>query len=177
MDEADARRIVADLIAGAADDPHYPMKLVVSAVERFARGWIVYYCAEDPQIRLAGNAPYLVDEATGGVYGTGTAYAVEHYVENYLRTGSPHRYRVGSRGSPSGDGGMVCIAQFEPPGVQARMQAWREGNLDRYGPADEWVVDVGRSDGGEVVRVWVTFKNYGYEWLLPPETPGRGVEP
>jgi hypothetical protein len=43
-----------------------------------------------------------------------------------------------------------------PPDAQARYRAWREANLDRYGPVAEWEVDLGRAiDGRDFVAVWV----------------------
>ena len=79
-----------DHIAGKGDDPHDPRTPVVTRVEPFARGWVVFYGAAEDDVLLAGNAPLLVDAATGELVETGTAHPVEHYVENYLRTGSPH---------------------------------------------------------------------------------------
>ncbi|MDP8908604.1 MAG: hypothetical protein M3N47_05700 [Chloroflexota bacterium] len=90
MDEAAARALVEDLITGFGGDPGDPWTPVVTLLDRFERGWIVYYGAAEPDVMLAGNAPYLVDELSGDVVRTGSAEPVEHYVHNYLRTGNPH---------------------------------------------------------------------------------------
>ena len=40
---------------------------------------------------LAGNAPFLVERKTGKLYELGTSEPVEHYIENFLSSGDPHR--------------------------------------------------------------------------------------
>ena len=35
---------------------------------------------------LAGNAPYIVNRATGELLPTGPAYPIEHYIEEYEKT-------------------------------------------------------------------------------------------
>ncbi|MGB3177539.1 MAG: YrhB domain-containing protein [Albidovulum sp.] len=40
---------------------------------------------------LAGNAPFLVERETGMLHVLGTAELVEHYIENFLSSGDPHR--------------------------------------------------------------------------------------
>jgi hypothetical protein len=90
VDEAEARALVEQRIAGMGDDARDPWTPEIKRVDRFERGWIVFYGAVEPDVLLAGNAPYLVDETTGAVHVTGTAYPTRVYVENYLRTGNPH---------------------------------------------------------------------------------------
>ncbi|HEV2059344.1 MAG TPA: hypothetical protein VGR11_08295 [Solirubrobacteraceae bacterium] len=90
MDEAAARALVEDVIAGFGGDSDDSWTPVVTRLDRFERGWIVYYGAAESDVTLAGNAPYLVDELSGDVVGTGSAEPVAHYVDNYLRTGDPH---------------------------------------------------------------------------------------
>jgi hypothetical protein len=52
--------------------------------------------------------------------------------------------------------GRICVAAFMPPDAQARYHAWRQMNIDRYGPVNEWEVGVGRAIGGkDFVAVWV----------------------
>jgi hypothetical protein len=90
IDESEARALVEQRIAGSGDDQHDPWTPVVTSIDRFERGWIVYYGASESGASLAGNAPFLVDERSGAVVVTGTARPIEHYVANYLRTGDPH---------------------------------------------------------------------------------------
>ena len=51
--------------------------------------------------------------------------------------------------------GFVCVALFMPPDAPSRAQAWKETNIDRYGPPHEWRIDVGRALGGDFFRFWV----------------------
>ncbi len=59
-------------------------------------GWVFFYNTQrfietgDIIHALAGNAPYLVERATGRVLATGTAYPTADYIANYERTGDPH---------------------------------------------------------------------------------------
>jgi hypothetical protein len=51
--------------------------------------------------------------------------------------------------------GLVCVAVFPPPDAASRAKEWKEANLDRYGPPDQWQIDVGRAVGGDFFRFWV----------------------
>jgi hypothetical protein len=59
-------------------------------------GWVFFYNTGrfietgDSLYALAGNAPYLVERATGRLLPTGTAYPLDHYLAAYERTGDPH---------------------------------------------------------------------------------------
>lgn len=54
-------------------------------------GWIFFYQSKrfletrDLGHAIAGNAPVIVDRRDGSVHSTGTAYPVEHYVQEYRR--------------------------------------------------------------------------------------------
>jgi hypothetical protein len=54
-------------------------------------GWVFFYESRiytETQIFsycLAGNAPIMVNKKDGSVLATGTAYPVEHYIEEYRR--------------------------------------------------------------------------------------------
>ena len=56
-------------------------------------GYIFFYDSSkhietgDVEYALAGNAPILIDKLTGCLYVTGTAYPIEHYLENYEKYG------------------------------------------------------------------------------------------
>jgi len=60
-------------------------------------GWIFFYTSRkwyetnDIDYAIAGNAPIIVEKETGKLYETGTAYSIEHYIENYEKYGDPHR--------------------------------------------------------------------------------------
>lgn len=52
--------------------------------------------------------------------------------------------------------GRTCVAAFMPPDAYARYEVWRTTNEERYGPVEDWEVDVGRAAGGkDFVAVWV----------------------
>ena len=59
-------------------------------------GWVFFFTSRkwnetgDLRYAIAGNAPYLVERASGRCFPTGTAYGIEHYIDNYERTGDPH---------------------------------------------------------------------------------------
>jgi len=60
-------------------------------------GWVFFYNTKkyvetgDVRYCLFGNAPIIVSQPNGKIYVTGTAYPVEHYIENFKRFGDPHR--------------------------------------------------------------------------------------
>jgi hypothetical protein len=51
--------------------------------------------------------------------------------------------------------GFVCVAAFQPPDASSRARAWEEANRDRFGPHDEWQIDIGRAVGGDFYAFWV----------------------
>jgi len=91
IDAGRARELVEERIADFGKHPHDRWTPVITRVEGFERGWIVYYGAAEPDAMLAGNAPFIVDSQTGDVHATGTARPIEEYIANYLRTGDPHQ--------------------------------------------------------------------------------------
>jgi len=59
-------------------------------------GWVCFYTSEkwhqtgDLKYAVAGNAPFIVEKATGNVLITGTAEPLENYINRYEATGSPN---------------------------------------------------------------------------------------
>jgi hypothetical protein len=52
--------------------------------------------------------------------------------------------------------GRICVAAFMPPEAHASYQTWKQANIARYGPPDDWQIDIGRAvGGGDLVAVWV----------------------
>jgi hypothetical protein len=49
----------------------------------------------------------------------------------------------------------VCVAVFMPPNAGAQLEAWRKRNADPYGPREDWVINIGRAEGGDFASVWV----------------------
>ncbi len=81
-------------LPGHADKPR--RHLVVWSTDEHDFGWVFHWCTrefletEDFRYALGGNAPLIVDRHDGKMYSTGTAYALEHYL---------NRYRRGDRGN------------------------------------------------------------------------------
>lgn len=60
-------------------------------------GWVFFYesikflNSGDSTHALVGNAPIIVSRRDGQLHSTGTAEPIEAYIENFKRSGSPHR--------------------------------------------------------------------------------------
>ena len=56
----------------------------------------------------------------------------------------------------------VCVASFEPPDVGKQYEAWRQENLNRFGPPDGWHIQIGQHiSGRDFVAVWVLEQHAG----------------
>lgn len=74
-------------------DPYWPdkPKLLVDDEQTIEKewGWVFFYNTSeyikfgDIDEELVGNAPYIVNKNTGEIIETGTAYDIEHYIEEY----------------------------------------------------------------------------------------------
>ncbi|MBB3194088.1 YrhB domain-containing protein [Roseateles terrae] len=59
-------------------------------------GWVFFYTSKlwqetgEVQHAVGGNAPLIVERKAGRILATGTAYAIEHYIANYERSGNPN---------------------------------------------------------------------------------------
>ena len=59
-------------------------------------GWVFFQTSKkwhetnDIEYAIAGNAPIIVEKDTGKLFFTGTAYPMEHYIQNYEKSGDPH---------------------------------------------------------------------------------------
>jgi hypothetical protein len=87
-DEARSR-VLAELERGCGLGSG-PQELVIIDEATLERpwGWVFFYNtrgARDGDIlqSLAGNAPFIVNRFDGTLRATGTAYAIEHYIEEY----------------------------------------------------------------------------------------------
>lgn len=73
-----------------------PLRLLEDQTIERGIGWAFFYNAAlppgsgDADALLAGNAPIIVDKRDGSLHETGTAHPIEHYLDNYERTGTPH---------------------------------------------------------------------------------------
>jgi hypothetical protein len=74
----------------------YKIALQLDRIEEREFGWIFFYGAAKrlktglKPIVVAGNAPFIVERASGRVMDCGTAFPIDHYIDNYLKTGNPH---------------------------------------------------------------------------------------
>ena len=61
-------------------------------------GWVFFYESKayvdsgEFSEKLAGNAPVIVSRPDGNLHVTGTAHPIDVYIENFTRTGDPHRH-------------------------------------------------------------------------------------
>jgi hypothetical protein len=87
-----ARKYVQDL----ARECGVPLNLLEGETIERDFGWCFFFDAQplpgsrETETLLAGNAPVIIDRRDGSLHETGTAYPVEHYLDNYERTGTPH---------------------------------------------------------------------------------------
>ncbi len=60
-------------------------------------GWVFFYQSKkfiesgDYAYALGGNAPLLVSRQDGKLHTTGTAHPIETYINNFRRSGDPHK--------------------------------------------------------------------------------------
>jgi hypothetical protein len=93
MTASEAERRIQDFLDTLHETVVFPpapkMKVLSDLTDERDWGWIIYYQSEeyletqDPSDMLAGNAPYFVNRSTGEMIHTGTAYPIEHYVQEY----------------------------------------------------------------------------------------------
>ncbi len=77
-----------------ADDPGWEW---IVRTEEHEFGYVLFYAprgmmeSEDVNYFVDGNAPYIYERVTGRLLVTGTAQSIETYLDNYRKTGDPHR--------------------------------------------------------------------------------------
>jgi len=93
-----AHKLVADQVCVRPSwlPPEDEIVIVDTKTIERSWGWVFFYTSkrwletQDISYALAGNAPLIVERETGHLLTTGTAYSIEHYIENYERTGDPN---------------------------------------------------------------------------------------
>ncbi len=94
--KAEAVAIVTSYLAKLSVDAGMKLGLVESATLEHSFGWVFFYQSEaflesgNFSDRLAGNSPLIVDCKDGSLHETGTAYAIEVYLNRYEKFGNPH---------------------------------------------------------------------------------------
>lgn len=86
IDRSEAKHLVEELLRRESDED---IAIVEGATLERPFGW-VFFCNTRQYVEtgnvshsLAGNAPYIVNQVTGAVVLTGTAYPIEHYISAY----------------------------------------------------------------------------------------------
>jgi len=93
-----ARELVAKQVCRRPDwlPPDDEIIIIDEATIEKPWGWVFFFSSKkwmetnDTKYAIAGNAPIIVEKATGKLITTGTARETEYYIENYERTGNPH---------------------------------------------------------------------------------------
>jgi hypothetical protein len=57
-------------------------------------GWVFFYGSRNPNERIAGNAPIIVDRIDGEIRITGTAQPLDTYIRQYEATLPPARLQM-----------------------------------------------------------------------------------
>lgn len=85
---------IAELCIELPDDD----EIIILEQETIDRpwGWVFFYTSRkwyetsDDIYAIAGNAPILVEKATGTLFETGTAHSIEHYIAQFEQYGDPN---------------------------------------------------------------------------------------
>ena len=78
-------------------NPEIELVIVDELTQEHEFGWVFCYNSkkylEGASLKntLLGNAPIIVDRNSGQFFITGTARGLNYYVENFKKTGNPHK--------------------------------------------------------------------------------------
>ena len=78
---AQAQSLAEAWLAGS-DELGELVVLTPATIER-SFGWVFFFQSKDPSEQVAGNAPLIVNRATGAVVETGTSEPIEYYLARY----------------------------------------------------------------------------------------------
>jgi hypothetical protein len=93
MDAQTATRIAEEYVARFASEDVQFVLFPRRTIE-LDFGWVFFYGPSDSSIRVAGNAPFIVDRKEGAIHVTGTAFPLERYLESYDRVGRTYSFAV-----------------------------------------------------------------------------------
>jgi ribosomal protein L7/L12 len=88
MNYAEANRLVSRMVANM-ERSGVALRIFDEATLVLPYGWVFFYGPIDPEVLIAGNAPFLITK-TGEVYVLGTAQPTEEYLREYERSGHTH---------------------------------------------------------------------------------------
>jgi hypothetical protein len=93
-----ARELVIKKVCGPSPNLPEDDEIIIlddATIEK-SWGWVFFQTSKkwhetnDIEYAIAGNAPIIVEKDTGKLFFTGTAYPMEHYIQNYEKSGDPH---------------------------------------------------------------------------------------
>ena len=93
IDITEATRRAQKYVSGLNVDGEHMFVLQSDDTMEVSFGWVFFYNTDkfiesgDFRYAALGNAPIIVDARNGEVVVTGTAEPIEHYIEQYGRTG------------------------------------------------------------------------------------------
>ena len=85
----DAARVVAERYLDPIRQSGLDVVIDEQSTLELSFGWVFFWNgrafleADDRDSMLVGNAPLIVDRATGELHETGTAHPIEHYIREY----------------------------------------------------------------------------------------------
>ena len=92
LDRESATRIAKEYVSRLSTS--VPLALLARNTVEREFGWVFFYGPADPTIKVAGNAPLIVDRRDGSLHVTGTAYPTRDYIESYERVGRTFPFAV-----------------------------------------------------------------------------------
>lgn len=85
---------VTQMLPGDFDGADGDDELIVVIEETIERpfGWVFFYTSKklletgDPRYFVAGNGPFIVNRHSGQIVETGTAFDIDHYIDEYEKS-------------------------------------------------------------------------------------------
>ena len=90
MKTRSAAQIVVEDYLRSLEECGSEVELTISDVREFPSGWVFYFRARDPEVRLAGNAPLLVPKDGEALFVVGYHRPIEESMEIFERFGNPN---------------------------------------------------------------------------------------
>jgi hypothetical protein len=96
MTREEARALVEEFLESGPDSGDAGVVIIDSATLERSWGWVFLYQSREyletgnDSDALVGNAPVIVDRATGRLHETGTADPIDTYLHNFEVTGDPY---------------------------------------------------------------------------------------
>jgi len=78
-------------------NPNVKLEILAEGTEEYDFGWVFYYDSAkfietgDSREAIVGNAPLIINKQSGELVVTGTAHNTSYYLNNYIKTGDPHK--------------------------------------------------------------------------------------